>query len=244
MCCMFPCLPQSLLEEAARCVVHIAAEGWPACDALDELLTSLAYRYTATHFSRCALPKATPTHQQQQGAVVGGLHLPHGVPALLVAKGGRLVGSAPVVRFGGANDIIEDEVVGYLQRLRVLKAPGDTRGTSSSSRGAAGVAAAAAGAAGLRGICSSSDEEQEVGDGREGQRLVGCRTLTGLPPGCCNVSSGPVGHAVCLVCRIAACSMCSMQHAVRLDRQFVSMPSHAHVCQPAVLTLLLRMLLW
>jgi hypothetical protein len=38
------------------------------------------------------------------------LGLPHGVPALLVAKGGALLGKAHISQFGGADDVWDEQV--------------------------------------------------------------------------------------------------------------------------------------
>jgi len=48
----------------------------------------------------------------------------------VVTQQGVIVGEAPVVRFGGAADLIEEVVVGYLRRLGALRSA-----NSSSKRG-------------------------------------------------------------------------------------------------------------
>lgn len=54
-----------------------------------------------TYFARCVVSRSSPLAAQ--------LQLPHGVPALLVAKHGALLGKAHIDQFGGA-DIWEEEV--------------------------------------------------------------------------------------------------------------------------------------
>lgn len=72
--------------------------GLPWCFQLPEVY-GVACR--GTYFARCVVSRSSPLAAQ--------LQLPHGVPALLVAKHGAVLGKAHIDKFGGA-DIWEEEV--------------------------------------------------------------------------------------------------------------------------------------
>lgn len=57
-----------------------------------------------TYFARCVVSRNSP--------LVATLQLPHGVPALLVAKHGAVLGKAHIHQFGGGADIRDEEVRG------------------------------------------------------------------------------------------------------------------------------------
>ncbi|GBF95870.1 hypothetical protein Rsub_08461 [Raphidocelis subcapitata] len=113
----------SLVEElGGRVVAHLASEGAPACDHLDEQLAALAHAHRGTYFARVPIRRtrgASAGGGARGGALAEALGLP-ALPALAAFRRGAVVGRAPVAQFGGGADIIEEEVYGYLSRLRVL----------------------------------------------------------------------------------------------------------------------------
>ena len=149
-------LMQALIEDQAACVIHLCASGWPVCEHLDELLTTLAHQYQHTCFCRLRVP--TPLVKSSStapnGVPVGPLKITHGLPSLVVTQQGVIVGEAPVVRFGGAADLIEEEVVGYLRRIGAL------RSANSSSKG------------GMHNSKSNVEDEDSCGEQEDEQEQV------------------------------------------------------------------------
>ncbi len=91
-------------------MVHLASEGAPACEHLDEQLAHLAHTYRATYFLRCPVRRrAAGAGGGAAAALQGALGLA-ALPALVAFRGGAVVGRAPVAQFGGGADIIEEEV--------------------------------------------------------------------------------------------------------------------------------------
>ncbi|PSC69616.1 thioredoxin domain-containing 9-like protein [Micractinium conductrix] len=125
-------------------VAHLALDGSPLDDDLDEHLTTLAARYLGTRFVRSRIALHSTLHLR--------LRTPPG-PGLLCFREGSLVGAAPLDRFGAPECILEEEVDKWLRKLQVLVLqPGG------------GAAAAAATAAGRRdGGGGDSGSEEEAG---------------------------------------------------------------------------------
>ncbi|KAF8070999.1 hypothetical protein HT031_001080 [Scenedesmus sp. PABB004] len=127
-------------------VAHLAVAGHEPCNALDETLAAAAARYRGTYFARVVVARGTP--------LVARLQLPGGVPALLVARDGALLGRAQLSQFGG-HDIWEEEVLSYLRRFRALLGGEGEAGGARRPGGADDDAGA-----------SSGDESDGGGQGR------------------------------------------------------------------------------
>ncbi|KAG2496993.1 hypothetical protein HYH03_004998 [Edaphochlamys debaryana] len=128
-------------------VVHLSTSGAEECALLDELLTTLAHRHPGTWFGRVPVGRGEPLAQR--------LGVP-GLPGLVCFRAGALVGRAPLTQFGPPGSLVEEEVVSYLQRLRVLKG-------EAAARRAPGQAAAEA-----------SSEEEGDGEDAEEWKLKPC----------------------------------------------------------------------
>ncbi|KAF6256722.1 hypothetical protein COO60DRAFT_84517 [Scenedesmus sp. NREL 46B-D3] len=129
-------------------VVHLAVQGHEPCNTLDECLAAAAAQYRGTYFARVVVQRGSP--------LVSRLQLPLGVPALLVAVQGSLLGKAHITQFGG-HDVWEEEVLAYLRRFKVLSA-GDAQPRLGHSVAGARVAGDDDGN-------SSSEEESGQADG-------------------------------------------------------------------------------
>ncbi|WIA31803.1 hypothetical protein OEZ86_002671 [Tetradesmus obliquus] len=140
-------------------VVHLAVQGFEPCNTLDECLAAAAAQYRGTYFARVVV--------QRGSALVARLQLPQGVPALLVALQGLVLGKAHISQFG-AHDIWEEEVMAYLRRFKAL-----STGDAQQRPARPGASSAAAASDDENG---SSDEEDTQADGRDAPCEVCGRT--------------------------------------------------------------------
>lgn len=110
-------VPESrLLREAESSAVplvcHVAFEGSPLDDELDEHLVRLAHQHLGTRFVRTLINLRSTLHLR--------LRSPPG-PGLLCFRAGSLVGAAGLDRFGAPECIQEEAVDKWLRQHRVLR---------------------------------------------------------------------------------------------------------------------------
>jgi hypothetical protein len=116
---------------AACLVAHLAVDGVAAGLLLDEHLESLAARFPATSFIRCAAP---PPSRLPARLGLGA------APGLVCLRGGAVVGAAPLEAFSAEDgDLREEAVDAWLRKRRALgAAPAARRETGSDGAASSG----------------------------------------------------------------------------------------------------------